>query len=103
MNEAHRKKLRAQEYVIWIRIYCSNKKLQTLVERAYKVDPRVLAWKKEQERLREEKEVLEAYHDKSQRQEEEARRAEAEKKEQERLKKDQEEREAREGENENEE
>ena len=52
MNEAHRKKLRAQEYVIWIRIYCSNKKLQTLVERAYKVDPRVLAWKKEQERLR---------------------------------------------------
>ena len=38
-------------------MYCSNKKLQTLVDRAYKVDPRVIAWKKEQERLREEKEV----------------------------------------------
>jgi len=60
MNEAHRKKLRAQEYVIWIRIYCSNKKLQTLVERAYKVDPRVLAWKKEQERLKKEQEEREA-------------------------------------------
>ena len=57
MNEAHRKKLRAQEYVLWEYVYCSNKKLQTLVDRAYKVDPRVIAWKKEQERLREEKEV----------------------------------------------
>ena len=34
-----------------------SRKLQTLVERAYKNDPRVIAWKKEQERIRLEKEV----------------------------------------------
>lgn len=34
-----------------------TKKLQTLIDRAYKCDPRVNAWKREQERLREEKEV----------------------------------------------
>lgn len=78
-------------------MYCSNKKLQTLVDRAYKVDPRVIAWKKEQERLREEKEVGNETDLPLQRQEEEARRAEEEKKEQERLKKEQEEQAAREG------
>ena len=35
----------------------SVKKVQLLVERAYKTDPRVAAYKREQERLREEKEV----------------------------------------------
>ena len=34
------------------------KKVQLLVERAYKTDPRVAAYKREQERLREEKEVV---------------------------------------------
>ncbi len=57
MNEAHRKKLRAQESVIVSILISRNKKLQTLVERAYKVDPRVIAWKREQEHIREEKEV----------------------------------------------
>ena len=33
------------------------KKVQTLVERAYKTDPRVAAYRREQERLQEEKEV----------------------------------------------
>lgn len=37
----------------------SVKKVQLLVERAYKTDPRVAAYKREQERLREEKEVVE--------------------------------------------
>ena len=57
MNEAHRRKLRAQEFQIWGEVRGSMKKVQTLVERAYKTDPRVAAYKREQERLQEEKEV----------------------------------------------
>ena len=57
MNEAHRRKLRAQEFEIWGEVRGSMKKVQTLVERAYKTDPRVAAYKREQERLQEEKEV----------------------------------------------
>lgn len=57
MNEAHRRKLRAQEFEIWGVVRGSMKKVQTLVERAYKTDPRVAAYKREQERLQEEKEV----------------------------------------------
>ena len=57
MNEAHRRKLRAQEFEKWGEVRGSMKKVQTLVERAYKTDPRVAAYKREQERLQEEKEV----------------------------------------------
>lgn len=57
MNEAHRRKLRAQEFENWGEVRGSMKKVQTLVERAYKTDPRVAAYKREQERLQEEKEV----------------------------------------------
>ena len=57
MNEAHRRKLRAQEFETWGEVRGSMKKVQTLVERAYKTDPRVAAYKREQERLQEEKEV----------------------------------------------
>lgn len=57
MNEAHRRKLRAQEFEILGEVRGSLKKVQTLVERAYKTDPRVAAYKREQERLQEEKEV----------------------------------------------
>ena len=57
MNEAHRRKLRAQEFENWGEVRGSMKKVQTLVERAYKTDPRVAAYRREQERLQEEKEV----------------------------------------------
>lgn len=57
MNEVHRRKLRAQEFENWGEVRGSMKKVQTLVERAYKTDPRVAAYKREQERLQEEKEV----------------------------------------------
>ena len=62
MNEAHRRKLRAQEFENWGEVRGSMKKVQTLVERAYKTDPRVAAYKREQERLQEEKEVKKIVH-----------------------------------------
>lgn len=57
MNEAHRRKLRAPGVGDFTLVTKRTKKLQTLIDRAYKCDPRVNAWKREQERLREEKEV----------------------------------------------
>ncbi|KAK8825725.1 hypothetical protein WA577_000895 [Blastocystis sp. JDR] len=80
MNEAHRRKLRAQDM----------KKVQTLVERAYKTDPRVAAYKREQERLQEEKERMEEA-----KRQEEAKRREEERLEKERREKEKKEEEER--------
>ena len=90
MNEAHRRKLRAQEFENWGEVRGSMKKVQTLVERAYKTDPRVAAYKREQERLQEEKEVSVwgVCH---------GRQEEAKRREEERLEKERREREKKEG------
>lgn len=57
MNESHRRKLRYQELNFLNYYNTSNKKLQSLVESAYRFDPRVQLYKEAKERERLEKEV----------------------------------------------
>lgn len=85
-----------------IRIECwmrnSSKKLQAIVEKAYRLDPRVAAYKEKLEKERLAKEVkTDGKRNETQKEKEEARRREEERKEQERLEAERKEQERRAG------